>query len=347
MAAVFFVFGLLMVSRFWPAAFNVVVAAAGTIAALLVVYEVRLTKRLAQAEFIRDLQTSFSSDANIGEIWRKLLLEEEITGAHRGMVSSYLTFFETLHLLIDKGNLDMSLTEDLFRNRFFKAVGNQGILETALVKEAGSFANIHDLIVKWHDHLLAHDIPIHPGYYGYITAVTEAKGYRIVRLGESDLEDLTKLQAEVLQNLEDKSLLRENTDEMLLSCLSDHVTLGVRFDDALVAAAILYDAGDSDEMIKHRDRPKNLKDTVNLKSVLAVPAHRQKGLARTLVELLEQEAVEMGKSEVVCTIHPKNKASRSLFGLLGYRRVDSIPTSYGKRLVYARSLPPVDKRWAR
>ena len=59
-AAGLFALGLIAVNVLWPAAFGVFIAIGGTIGALVVVYEVRLTKRLAQAEFIRDLQTSFA-----------------------------------------------------------------------------------------------------------------------------------------------------------------------------------------------------------------------------------------------------------------------------------------------
>ena len=178
--AALFALGLVTINLLWPDTFGLFIAIGGFVGALMIIYEVRLTKRLAQAEFIRDLQTGFASDANIGELWRKLLLNEEITGDDRALISSYLTFFETLHLLFTRGTLDLALTDDLFRNRFFMAVGNKGVLETALVKEAGSFANIHDLIATWHDYLLANEIPIHAGYYGYVEALTEAKGYDIV-----------------------------------------------------------------------------------------------------------------------------------------------------------------------
>ena len=77
---------LLGIHTVWPDAFGVFVAVAGAIGALVVLYEVRLTKRIAQAEFIRDLQTGFSSDENIGALWRKLLLKEPIPVEDRAHV---------------------------------------------------------------------------------------------------------------------------------------------------------------------------------------------------------------------------------------------------------------------
>lgn len=345
------IFGLVLVAinANWPSAFPVTIAIGGALGVFLVLYEVRLTKRLAQAEFIRDLQSGFASDQSIGFVWDKLLKGEEITAHHRPQVSSYLTFFETLHLLVHKGALDMALTDDLFRNRFFRAVGDQGILSTALVKEAGSFSNIHDLIASWNDHLVKTRGPIHPGYYSYIQALADAKGYEIVRLGKDDLGDLVELQADVLRSLEDDSWLRANSHAMLEECLEHHVTLGAKHDGKLVCAAVLYDGGTTDENIKRyvADRDGQLENAVNLKLVLASPAHRHRGLSRTLIELLEREASARGKTEIYCTIHRRNKPSERLFRRLGYARLKSVSTTYGRRAVYCRRLASIDRRWAR
>lgn len=344
-------FGLLLVlvNVVWPKAFVVSVAIGGLGGAFMVIYEVRLTKRLAQAEFIRDLQSGFAGDDNIGAIWTKLLLKQDVTPADRPMVSSYLTFFETLHLLADRGALDLGLADDLFRNRFFTAVGDKGILETALVKEAGSFANIHNLIAMWHGYLLSNGIPIHPGYYGYIQALAEAKGYEIVRLDDRDLPELKALQDEVLRTMNDAAWLRENTDEMLEECLREHITLGARLGGRLVSAAVLYDGGESRESIKRYFTAdvERLSQSINLKLVLTLDEHRRKGVSRTLVELLEQQATRLGKAEIMCTVHPKNVPSQGLLRLLGYSRVRSVSTPYGKRVVLARTLPVLHQRWAR
>lgn len=348
-AAILIAVCLVTVNSVWPEAFPVSIAIGGVLGALLVLYEVRLTKRLAQAEFVRDLQSGFSSDENICYVWNKLLLGETITDADRAKVSSYLTFFETLHLLVDRGALDIGLTDDLFRNRFFKAVGDRGILDTALVKQAGSFSNIHSLIVAWHHHLVRSKIPMHPGYYAYVEALTEAKGYDVRRLDLTDLVQLKALQTEVLASGRAADWLRANTDEMLRACVVDHLTLGVFKGEVLVAAAVLFDGQDSEENIKRYESrdPESLARAINLKLVLASPSHRKRGLGRTLVELLEREAIARGKTEILCTIHPRNTPSKELFRLLGYEKVKSVQTSYGKRVVFSRAVPQEDRRWAR
>lgn len=348
-AAGMFGLGLIAVNAVWPSAFTIFIAVGGVIGAFVVIYEVRLTKRIAQAEFIRDLQSGFAVDPNIGEIWRKLLLKEDIQAADRPMVSNYLTFFETLYILLAQGALELPLTDDLFRNRFFTAIGDKGILDTALIREAGAFTNIHHLVEIWHQYLLGARIPIHAGYYSYVKALTEAKGYEIVRLHETDLPALVDLQERVIRALDDSSWLRSNTDVMLKECLIDHISVGARWEGELVAVAILYDGGDSDESIRKSlfHDPAGCDSSVNLKVVLSLPEHRRAGLSRALVELLEREATELDKVEILCTIHPKNVPSKSLFKLLGYRRVGRIKTKYGGREVFARTLPTRSKRWAR
>lgn len=353
--AFFFILSLVAVNAIWPQGFTVFIAIGGTVGALMVLYEVRLTKQIAQAEFIRDLQTSFASDPNIGELWRKLLLDEKIDGGDRHLMSSYLTFFETVYLLQDRGALDLTMTDDLFRNRFFTAVGHPVVLRETLLKKVGSFTNIHELIAVWYQHLLTHRKPIHDGYYSYIEAVVEAKGFELVELGPRHLDDLLALQATVLGSLENKEWLRENSAETLLECLQSsagsgsHFAVGAMHGGELVAAAILYDGGTGHESIKRylTDDEALMRGSINLKLVLANPKHRRHRLGATMVKLLEQRAYKLGRREILCTIHPRNAPSSGLFKQLGYSRVRTVSTSYGKRAVFSRSLRSIDAHWIR
>ncbi len=363
--ALLFVLGLIGVNAVWPQGFVVFIAIGGTVGALMVLYEVRLTKQIAQAEFIRDLQTSFTSDPNITALWRKLLLGEEIRAEDRPLMSSYLTFFETIHLLEEKGALDLAIVDDLFRNRFFTAIGHPVLLRHTLVRSVGAFTNIHRLIAVWYEHLLRHRKPIHTGYYSYIRAVMEAKGFELVELDRSHVEAVTDLQRRVLTELREP-WLRENSTEMFEECLRSvreteprteattdddpqHHALGAMKDGTLVAAAILYDPGVGAESIKRyfTNDENQVRRAINLKLVLADPEHRRHRLGATLVKLLEQRATDLGRGEILCTIHPKNTPSSRLFRGLGYRRVGRVATSYGQRAVYGRNLQSIDAHWIR
>lgn len=340
-----FVVGSFLLSLFlayflWREAFTVVLAVGGLVGALVILYEVRLTKRIAQAEFIRDLNDGFTSNANIDELWRKLLLGEPITPADRHRVSTYLTFFETMQLLIMRDVIDFRLIDDLFRNRFFTAVGDPGIQSTALIRDGSSFANIHLLIRNWHHHLRISGIRVPDGYYSYLAAMVASRGYELVELAPGDLEELLGLQEEALRDLRDEAWLRRNTPEMFADCLREHVVVGARHEGRLVAAAILFDGAEGPESIKRyvsRDA-EELRSATNLKLVIVAPEHRRGGLGRTLVEMLEHRALTLGKGEVLCTVHPRNAPSRRLFTSLGYRQRAQVVTAYGRRRVLSLRL---------
>lgn len=335
---------------FWvPRAFTVALAIGGLIGAVVVLYEVRLTKRIAQAEFIRLLNDGFVGDSNTTELWRKLLLGEPIGPADRHLTSAYLTFFETLRVLMGRGVIDFALVDDLFRNRFFRAVGNEGIQSTALLTERESFVNVHHLLEDWRGYLRFKRIRLPDGYYSYASARIAAEGFDLQRLTVSDLEDLLELQNDVLAQIHGPSL-RTNSPETFLECLANHFVLGARREGRLVAAGILLDVGQRDENIQtyltqHSDV---IQSSCNLKLVLVAPNSRGFGVAKLMVEQLEREASLRGHRHILCTIHPKNKPSQRLFRGLGYRRRKRVATSYGVRYVFEFDLPtPIStRRWA-
>ena len=335
---------------FWvPRAFTVALAIGGLIGAVVVLYEVRLTKRIAQAEFIRLLNDGFVGDSNTTELWRKLLVGESIGQADRHLTSAYLTFFETLRVLMGRGVIDFALVDDLFRNRFFRAVGNPGIQSTALLAQRESFVNVHHLLEDWRKYLRSKRIRLPDGYYSYASARLAAEGFDLQRLAGSDLEDLLALQDDVLAHIQGPSL-RTNSPETFRDCLENQFVLGARREGRLVAAGILLDVGQDDENIQTYLTQDSdvIQSSCNLKLVLVAPSSRGFGVAKLMVEQLEREASLRGHRHILCTIHPKNKPSQRLFRGLGYRRRKRVVTSYGVRYVFEFDLPaPLStRRWA-
>ncbi|MFC0315886.1 GNAT family N-acetyltransferase [Gordonia phosphorivorans] len=275
-------------------------------------------------------------------MWKKILLKQEIGPQDRYAMSSYLTFFETLHLLHMRGALDFELTDELFRNRFFSAVGHPAVAGATLLKDPNSFTNITALMHDWTRYIMANDIPTPVGYPNYLTLTATSRGFEPVDLGPDDLADLLELQAATLTMLQGSPVLRENSAAMFTACLTDpdHHVLGWRKDGRLVAAAILYDGGTSAESIRRytTSDPEALAASINLKLVITRDGFTRANLSRSLILQLEQIAVGRGKDEILATIHPQNAASRALFGSLGYRQIGKASTGYGTRLIYRRAL---------
>jgi len=89
---------------------------------------------------------------DIKAIYRKIISGEKIEEADRAAVVEYLTFFETLYILMNRDVVNISMIDDLFAYRFFSAVNNKDIQDMELVKDAIYYKNIYRLDNLWHKH---------------------------------------------------------------------------------------------------------------------------------------------------------------------------------------------------
>lgn len=164
---------------------------------------------------------------------------------------------------------------------------------------------------------------------------------KLFRLSAEHLIELVALEGRVSQAIPNSEWLRDNDKETFEACLQHHHTFGAyTTDNELVAVVILFDAGTGHENIKSylTDRETDLLQAINLKLVLVEPTKRRFGLGRTLIEFAEIKAAELGKREVLCTIHRDNTPSVTLFSGLGYQREVSVSTPYGERDVYVKRI---------
>jgi ribosomal protein S18 acetylase RimI-like enzyme len=77
-----------------------------------------------------------------------------------------------------------------------------------------------------------------------------------------------------------------------------------------------------------------------MKLVLVSPNCRGRGVAKKLVRNIGQIAAESGVKFLLCTIHPDNKPSQTLFTGIGYLPRKLVTTSYGDRVIYEFALYP-------
>ena len=318
----------------------IVLALGAVIAASMVFYEVRLTKRIAQADFIFELNEGFAGNSNIQKLWKKLLLGKPIGPNDRHFISSYLTFFEALYIMIGRGVIDFALIDNLFRNRFFAAIGNPDIQKVLVYNDTGGFQNIHYFAGEWRQFLRNSALKLPDSYFSYAHARLEAKGVRLARITLEDLPEVLALQETVAATITGTGWLRENDEESFRDCIQNHTALAARSDGRMVGAAILVNAGHGAENIQRylTDNTRVWDQSCNLKVVLVHPESQRLGLARVLVESLERQAISEGMLHMLCTIHPHNRASQALFEGLGYFRKKRVQTSYGKRNVFQREL---------
>lgn len=128
------------------------------------------SKKIARATFISELNKSFVENKNYVEVYNALQscydnacacsspcgdkfkfnvecsLKEKIT---KGQISNYLTFFETVYILIKDGAISFSVIDDLFAYRFFLAVHSKIVQQEKIKNQPFNFKNIFCLEYEW------------------------------------------------------------------------------------------------------------------------------------------------------------------------------------------------------
>ena len=149
--------------------------------------------------------------------------------------------------------------------------------------------------------------------------------------GKNDLEDILRLQEEVIASLMDKNLLRRNTEQMFIECLQNpNYTVGVRHEGRLVALSILYFPKDENEDLTHllSGVEYNGIKSANLKLCMVAKDYRGNGLQVYLGKMLERRAKEQGVELLCSTVSPDNEYSQNNLRKLGYA-VNSRHKKYG------------------
>lgn len=136
-----------------------------------------------------------------------------------------------------------------------------------------------------------------------------------------NLEEICKIQEIAFENLDNKELLRRNSREMLEACFYEpHYVLGAFHKEKLVAFAILFDGGKTDENIG-KDigvSEENLSSVINFKLVIVLPEYRGNRLHIKLIYELEKVAIAKGKKLMCATVSPMNVHSSKNFEKAGF-----------------------------
>lgn len=159
--------------------------------------------------------------------------------------------------------------------------------------------------------------------------------------GPEQLDALLDIQEETFAALEDESLLRRNTPEMLENCLlPPHVTLGAWHGNVLAAFSILYFPEEDEDLslsLTGVDRA-GLR-AANYKLCIVRPAFRGSGLQYRLGTALDPFARRAGAGLLCATVSPHNRHSMENIRKMGYTYNRTL-TKYGlERALYYKFLP--------
>lgn len=133
---------------------DIINSLAAVVGIIAIWYQMKREKDLSEAEFIINLNNSFTSNMEIKTIYRKLeecklINEDPFTNEDNISIVDYLTFFETLNNLLKRRIIKFEMIDDLFSYRFFIAVHNTYIQDRELIKDKEYYNNIYILHKKW------------------------------------------------------------------------------------------------------------------------------------------------------------------------------------------------------
>ena len=122
------------------------------------------SKEIARADFLVELNRAFTENQGNIELYTALqdcldcscekgdnCTEESKCQLEfpKVIVSNYLTFFETVYLLILNGVVSFEMIDDLFAYRFFLAVHSKFVQQAKLAPQPENFKNIFCLEYEW------------------------------------------------------------------------------------------------------------------------------------------------------------------------------------------------------
>lgn len=135
----------------------------GTILTLIVAYsafkQLKINAKNSKGDFILNLQRLYAENSSYAALfeacWHNYNGEmsdaelREYLLAHEKDVLNYLTFFETVYLMLEHDVLEVEFLDGLFGRRFFVVVNNPIVQEVDLLPNRTPYENVYRLYKKW------------------------------------------------------------------------------------------------------------------------------------------------------------------------------------------------------
>lgn len=147
--------------------------------------------------------------------------------------------------------------------------------------------------------------------------------FTFITLKNEHVSEILALQERIIASLPTPELLRRNTEQMFLECVSSpNLTLGAFYGGRLVGIGILYVPTDENEDLAHLLIDVNGEGALaaNYKLCMVEEAYRGNGLQRKFGTLLEGFAKQNGIQLLCATVSPCNSYSHNNMLALGYTR---------------------------
>lgn len=149
---------------------DIIITLISLFAAVAVFIQIRQGTKIAKAEFVMGLQETYSSSTGFSKLFmtcweeyknceydnhnkaKKSVLDFLNEDGGKEILLNYLTFFESIYLMKEQGNLDFDTLDELFGRRFFIVVTNVTVQDMDLYKNKKYYENVIKLYHDWFKH---------------------------------------------------------------------------------------------------------------------------------------------------------------------------------------------------
>lgn len=260
-------------AEYFEACFALVSLLGAGVGLLIQMYD---SRKLQEAEFLMTLNQSFVENADYAFVYTQLEREAGIAPGEpepisRIQMSNYLTFFESMYLLVNENAIQMKMLNDLFGYRFFLAVHSDIMQDQKLCGQPANFKNIYYLEKIWMDYRAENHLKTFR-YENRLEVACRKRGkkaeydmmmsemqqrytrrkvrelkeknynfYTFRRCTEKDLKAVLTLQKRIIKEYPDRSFYQSFGEREIRSCMDEKngAVYGVFFRRRLLAACLM------------------------------------------------------------------------------------------------------------
>lgn len=289
--------------------------------------------------------------------------------------ATYLSYFETMYLILATETLDISLIDALYRFRFFAICNNPKIQASELLPLGYQYPNILKLYDLWFDYIIhkhlveketstiTEEIPLfefdlHKRYRCFMFANNmlqqqllhfvnhnfESKYLLLKHLCIDELNQILTLQEQVLHSIpenNERNIFEELTENEICYSLSHDICVGLFDHDVLVGmvSVIPNPIPDQNLLLDLENITVNQYTKVAIiDCVMVHENYRGYGIQQTLLYLSEFIARKRGVQLLCAVVSPENYYSAKNFIKCGYSMIATKPKYHSERNYYIYKL---------
>lgn len=146
---------------------DIIITLISLFAAVAVFIQIRQGTKIAKAEFVMGLQETYTNSNGFSKLfmtcWEEYKFSEHNESEEKPksvltflnedggkeILLNYLTFFESIYLMKEQGNLDFDILDELFGRRFFIVVTNSTVQDIDLCENRKYYENVFKLYQDW------------------------------------------------------------------------------------------------------------------------------------------------------------------------------------------------------